>query len=56
MEKPTPQQALNLLDAATTPKNIANLNRSDFAAIQTALQILQEFITEKTPKEEKPTP
>lgn len=55
MENPTPQQALNVLDQATIPKNIPNLNRADFIAIQRALEILQAFITANQSKEQKPT-
>lgn len=36
----TPLEALQILDAATTPANIARLNRADFANIQAALEVL----------------
>jgi len=48
--KPTPADALRVLDQATDPSNAGKLNRMDYANIQTALQILADFISANTPK------
>lgn len=51
--KPTPMDALGVLDQATLPANAGKLNRLDYANVQTALTILHEFITANTPKPEE---
>lgn len=48
--KPTAADALRVLDQATQPQNLANLNRMDFINVQNALQILADFVNEHTPK------
>ena len=41
----TPLQALQILDAATTPANIPKLNRADFASVQMALEVLARLVS-----------
>lgn len=48
--KPTAADALRVLDQATQPQNVCRLNRLDLINIQTALQILAEFVDANTPK------
>ena len=40
----TPIEALQILDAATTPANVGKLNRADFINIQTALEVLARVV------------
>lgn len=44
-EQMTPLKALEILDRATTPGNIAKLNRVDFVNIENALRVLAHAIT-----------
>lgn len=41
----TPIEALQILDAATTPANAGKLNRADYINIQTALEVLAKAIS-----------
>lgn len=52
--KPTPTDALNVLDAATLPANAGKLNRVDYANVQAALVILSDFIKANTPEPDAP--
>lgn len=54
--KPTPQDALRVLDAATLPSNAGKLNRADYANINAALELLATFVSDHTTpnEEEKP--
>ena len=38
-------EALQILDAATTPANAGKLNRADYINIQTALEVIAKAIT-----------
>lgn len=49
-KQPTATDALRVLDQATQPQNIARLNRVDLININSALQILADFVGEHTPK------
>ena len=40
----TPIEALQILDAATTPAYIAKLNRADFANVQVALEVIAKVL------------
>lgn len=42
MEKPTPEQAIKILDDATQPG--VKLNRMDFVIVQMALEVLAEVV------------
>lgn len=50
MNQPSPQDALRLLDQATHPAVAGKLTRTDYANIQTSLQILTDFVEAHTPK------
>jgi hypothetical protein len=50
MNKMTTDQALQCLDIATTPANAGKLSRIDYANVQTALAVLDEFVKANTPK------
>ena len=41
----TPIEALQILDAATTPANISKLNRADFANVQIALEVIAKVLS-----------
>lgn len=51
--KPTPHQAIAILDSATHPANISRLTRADFANAESALKVLLEFVEAHTPKAEE---
>ena len=50
----TPAQALGVLNIATNPANAGKLSRTDYANVEIALQVLDLFVSQHTPKEKKP--
>lgn len=44
----TPEIALQIIDAATSPANAGRMTRQDYANVEAALKVLAEFVKEKS--------
>jgi hypothetical protein len=52
--KPTPTDALRILDSATHPANAGKLTRADYANVNLALMVLADFVDAHPPIPEEP--